>query len=119
MSNGGFTTIPNWIIDYLLSSVPEKAVKVMLGYLRFAGKDGLTWPSIAQVSSIAKISPRSVQRWVRILVEDLHLMSKVGICRKNGDMAPEGTAHGRGWFVKYRLATQDYIEYWKAKPSND
>ena len=120
-TTGGFTTTPNYVIDYILSKMHGKEAKIMLAYARFANTKGETWPSIKTVSEISGISERSVQRWRDIIVHERHLLHKVGLGRMDGTTAPGGTKRGRGWFVKYKMSSQMYIEYHRVgvKPANE
>ena len=90
--------IPNWVADGMLSAMKGGELRTLIALARFAGKDGLAWPSVTTLSDMTGLDDRTVRRHLRHLEHPLGLISKVS-----------GGRGGRGVTTKYRLMAQSWM----------
>jgi DNA-binding MarR family transcriptional regulator len=58
--DGGWSKLPNELVDVALANLSGSAVKVYLILLRHADRSGLAWPSRGRIARLAGISIRTV-----------------------------------------------------------
>ena len=105
--------LPDYFVDCdVLCKLSSNEVKVLLVYARFAGKDGLAWPSVAKVAYMTGLSARSVQRALRALQSPHGLLQKQSAGK--GGRANGGVPNT----TKYRVFFQSYLDFTSSKGDN-
>lgn len=102
---GGRFWIPDYVVDYMLSTMSGMEVKVLLILARHANKCGVAWPSVKTIATMSGGCERTVQRALRSLAS-----SEKGLVMK----ITKGTG-GHQVTTRYRLFFQRWLVFKKAQ----